>query len=241
MFAHVEALDPDRTAAPSPQAKVAIVTGGAGAIGGAVVSRLAADGLRVLVVDERRRPDPAPVGVDYLRADVSHPATAPRAVATAEAAFGRLDLLVNAASWSHRGGLLGMDLTGWSRALAVNLTGTLLACKAAVPAMIRCGGGAIVNLGAVHPLVGPEQLAYAVSKDAVVALTAHLAPELAPLGIRVNCVHPGAGNHGSSPDKEVSAAVLRLLSPAAAQLSGYALAADGGLHDLVPAEDQAPR
>jgi NAD(P)-dependent dehydrogenase (short-subunit alcohol dehydrogenase family) len=241
MLAHVEAVDLDRSASPLLHGKVAIVTGGAGTVGGAVVARLAAEGVRVLAVDERRAPDPAPVGVDYLRGDVTHPATAPRAVATAEAAYGRLDLLVNAASWSHRSELLGMDLTGWSRALAVNLTGSLLACKAAVPAMVRCGGGAIVNLGAVHPPAGPEQLAYAVSKDAVVALTARLAPALAPLGIRVNCVHPGAGDHGGSPDKEVSTAVLRLLSPAAARRGGDAVAADGAMHGLVPPRDQTPR
>jgi NAD(P)-dependent dehydrogenase (short-subunit alcohol dehydrogenase family) len=238
MLAHVEAVDLDETAPLSLHGKVAIVTGGAGAIGGAVVARLAAEGVRVLAVDERRAPDPAPVGVDYLRGDVTHPATAPRAVATVEAAFGRLDLLVNAASCSHRSELLDMDLTGWSRVLAVNLTGSLLACKAVVPAMVRRGGGAIVNLGAVHPFGASEQLAYAVSKEAVVALTARLAPALAPLGIRVNCVHPGAPDQGSSPDKEVSTAVLRLLSPAAARLTGYTLAADGGLHGLAPAGEQ---
>jgi NAD(P)-dependent dehydrogenase (short-subunit alcohol dehydrogenase family) len=241
MLAHVEAVDLDRGASPSLHGKVAIVTGGAGTIGGAVVARLVAEGVRVLAIDERRAPDPAPVGVDYLRGDVTHPATAPRAVATAEAAFGRLDLLVNAASCSHRSELLGMDLTCWSRVLAVNLTGSLLACKAVVPAMVRCGGGAIVNLGAVHPFGGSEQLAYAVSKEAVVALTARLAPALAPLGIRVNCVHPGALDQGSSPDKEVSTAVLCLLSPAAGELSGCTLAADGGLPRPAPTAEPGPR
>src|SRR6266540_2093011 len=122
-------------AGASLHGKIAVVTGGAGSIGSAVVSRLVSEGVRVIAVDQDRAPDPAAAGVNYLRGDVTHPATAQRAVATAEAAFGGLDLLVNAASSSHAGGLADMDLTCWNRVLAVNLTGTLLACQAAVPAM----------------------------------------------------------------------------------------------------------
>jgi len=118
--------------------------------------------------------------------------------------------------------------------LAVNLTGTLLACQAAAPAMRRRGGGAIVNLGAVHSMDSPsEQLAYAVSRDAVVALSRHLALTLEPLGIRVHCVHPGAAPEtGGGPDKDVAAAVLSLLSPAAAH---RALASGCGVHSHTPA------
>src|SRR6266540_743852 len=91
------------------------------------------------------------------------------------------------------GGLADMDLTCWNRVLAVNLTGTLLACQAAVPAMRRRGGGAIVDLGAVHSMDSPsEQLAYVVSREAVVALSRHLALALEPFGIRVECLDPGA-------------------------------------------------
>src|SRR6266540_1116240 len=111
-------------AGASLHGKIAVVTGGAGSIGSAVVSRLVSEGVRVIAVDQDRAPDPAAAGVNYLRGDVTHPATAQRAVATAEAAFGGLDLLVNAASSSHAGGLADMDLTCWNRVLAVNLTGT---------------------------------------------------------------------------------------------------------------------
>jgi meso-butanediol dehydrogenase / (S,S)-butanediol dehydrogenase / diacetyl reductase len=202
--------------------KVAMVTGGAGAIGGAVVARLLSEGVRVVAVDQDRPPDPAPAGVSYLRGDVTQPATALRAVATAEAAFGGLDLLVNAASASHQGGLADMDLTWWSRVLAVNLTGTMLACQAAVPAMRHRGGGVIVNLGAVHLESGQgEQLAYAVSRDAVLALSRHLALALEPLGIRVECVRlENAAEEGDSPDKNVAAAVIRVLSSPGGQLPG---------------------
>ena len=212
------------------QGKVAVVTGGAGSIGSAVVARLVAEGVRVIAVDQDRAPDPAAVGVNHLRGDVVHPATAQRAVATAEAAFGGLDLLVNAASASHPGGLADMDLTCWNRVLAVNLTGTLLACQAAAPAMRRRGGGVIVNLGAVQSVDSPsEQLAYAVSRDAVGALSRYLALALEPLGIHVHCVRPRAapGENGG-PDKDVAAEVLRLL--AGEHLTGRTLAAGGGVH-----------
>ena len=188
--------------------QVAMVTGGAGGSGSAIVARLTAEGVRVVVVDQARPPDPAPTGTSYLRGDIAHPVTAQRAVATAEAAFGGLDLLVNAAAIAHAGDLLGVDLTCWNRVLTVNLTGTMLACQAAVPAMVRRGGGAIVNLGLVHAGGNePDQLAYAVSKGAVVALTRLLAGALAGRRIRVDCVHPAQPDH-----KEVAGAVLELLS-----------------------------
>jgi NAD(P)-dependent dehydrogenase (short-subunit alcohol dehydrogenase family) len=230
MPAHVEKIEPD---AYSLRGKVAVVTGAAGSIGSAVVARLMAEGVRVVAVDQDRTPDPAAVGVNYLRGDVVHPATAPRAVATAEAAFGGLDLLVNAASSSYPGGLADMDLTCWNRVLAVNLTGTLLVCQAAVPAMRRRGGGVIVNLGGVRPVDGPsERLAYAVSRDAVVALSRHLAIALEPLGIHVRCLHPGtAPDLGGGPDKDVAAAVVRLLSTSAASPA----AASGDAHTPTPA------
>ena len=216
----------------SLRGKVAVVTGGAGSIGSAVVSRLVAEGVRAVVVDQDRAPDPAAIGAIYLRGDIVHPAMAQRAVATAEAAFGGLDLLVNAASGSHPGGLADMDLTCWNRVLAVNLTGTLLACQAAVPAMRRRGGGVIVNLGAVQGVSSRpgEQLADAVSRDAVVALSDHLALALEPFGIRVGCVRAEAAADGIGLEKDVASAVLRLLSSAAARRAPRRLAADGGCH-----------
>jgi NAD(P)-dependent dehydrogenase (short-subunit alcohol dehydrogenase family) len=221
----------------SLQGKVAVVTGGAGSIGSAVVSRLVAEGVRAVVVDQHRAPDPAAIGVIHLRGDIVHPAMAQRAVATAEAAFGGLDLLVNAASGSHPGGLADMDLTCWNRVLAVNLTGTLLACQAAVPAMRRRGSGVIVNLGAVQCVAGSgEQLAEAVSRDAVVALSGHLALALEPFGIRVACVRAeAAADDGSFLEKDVAGAILRLLSSAAARRAPHGLAADGGCHAAAPA------
>jgi 3(or 17)beta-hydroxysteroid dehydrogenase len=222
-------------AGASLHGKIAVVTGGAGSIGSAVVSRLVSEGVRVIAVDQDRAPDPAAAGVNYLRGDVTHPATAQRAVATAEAAFGGLDLLVNAASSSHPGGLADMDLTCWNRVLAVNLTGTLLACQAAVPAMRRRGGGVVVNLGAVHSMDSPSEqlayLAYVVSREAVVALSRHLALALEPFGIRVESVDPGATLDGDGClEKDVATEVLHLLAPVARRLAGHNPSAGDGAH-----------
>jgi len=226
-------LDPDERGLHSLHGQVAIVTGGASGFGGAIVARLIAEGVRVVVVDQARPPDPAPTGTSYLRGDIAHAVTAQRAVATAEAAFGGLDLLVNAAATSHRGDLLATDITCWNRVLTVNLTGTMLACQAAVPAMDRRGGGGVVNLGSVHPFGDePDQLAYAVSKGAVVALTRRLATALASRRIRVNCVDPGAATD-ACPDEEVADAVLHLLSRPV-RLSGHTVSPRAPRDSLQP-------
>jgi NAD(P)-dependent dehydrogenase (short-subunit alcohol dehydrogenase family) len=216
-------LDPP---AASLQGKVAVVTGAAGSVGGAVVARLVSAGVLVVAVDQDRAPDHAPAGVSYLRADVAQPATAPRAIATAEAAFGGLDVLVNAASASYSCSLADMDLTCWNRVLAINLTGTLLACQAAAPVMRRRGGGVIVNLGVMDLLDSPgERLADVVSKEAVVALSRQLAMAMEPVGIRVECIHPGATSNGQAgPHKDVAAQVLELLSSALAGFNGHTAA-----------------
>src|SRR6266542_4452550 len=179
-------------AGASLHGKIAVVTGGAGSIGSAVVSRLVSEGVRVIAVDQDRAPDPAAAGVNYLRGDVTHPATAQRAVATAEAA---------------------------------------------VPAMRRRGGGAIVDLGAVHSMDSPsEQLAYVVSREAVVALSRHLALALEPFGIRVECLDPGATLDGDGClEKDVATEVLHLLAPVARRLAGRNPSAAGGLHTPTPA------
>src|SRR6266511_39009 len=187
-------------AGASLHGKIAVVTGGAGSIGSAVVSRLVSEGVRVIAVDQDRAPDPAAAGVNYLRGDVTHPATAQRAVATAEAAFGGLDLLVNAASSSHAGGLADMDLTCWNRVLAVNLTVTLLACQAAVVALSRHLALALEPFG-----IRVECLATGATLDGDGCLEKDVATEvlhlLAPVARRLAGRNPSAagGVHTPTP------------------------------------------
>jgi 3-oxoacyl-[acyl-carrier protein] reductase len=106
--------------------------------------------------------------------------------------FGRVDVLVTSA------GILGtnvsvqdLSLEEWDRVHAVNLTGVFYCCKAVIPAMARQGSGAIVNMASIAGKEGnPMMGAYSSSKAGVIALTKALGKELAPLGIRVNCIAP---------------------------------------------------
>jgi NAD(P)-dependent dehydrogenase (short-subunit alcohol dehydrogenase family) len=179
---------------------VAIVTGGASGIGQATARRLAQAGMRVALAD---RTDPGPAaraivaeGGDAwgVQADVTDPEQVGAMVAGVVARAGSLYALVNAAGiGSPRSVTLDQaTLAEWHALCAVNLTGTLLCCRAAIPAMRRGGGGAIVNVASELGLVGaPGNAMYGATKGAVIQLTRALAVDHAAEGIRVNCVCPG--------------------------------------------------
>jgi NAD(P)-dependent dehydrogenase (short-subunit alcohol dehydrogenase family) len=177
--------------------RVALVTGAAGGIGGAVCAALLADGFRVLAVD--REGVAAPGDLVPHAAELTEEAGAAGAVGAAEAAFGRLDLVFNGAGISGRrlgdGPVESIPREGWDAVLAANLTSTFLVCKHAIPALRRAGGGAIVNLASVLGLVGGDAdfatHAYAASKGAIVALTRSMAVTYAPERIACNVVCPG--------------------------------------------------
>ncbi len=179
--------------------RVAVVTGGASGIGKASARRLAAEGAQVVLMD---RVDPE-VEAKAIEAD-GHPVWGVVADVADEAAVraafeavlsreGRLDVLVNAAGISSPRSITIDEATveEWTRLCAVNLTGTLWCCRAAIPIMRR-GGGAIVNVASEIGLVGaPRSAMYGATKGAVIQLTRALAVDHAPDGIRVNCVCPG--------------------------------------------------
>ena len=184
--------------------KVALISGGASGIGAATAQRFADEGARVVVADiddaggnavaqaiGEASGGPAAV---FQRLDVTVAADWASAVGLAEQRFGRLDVLVNAAGILFAGTVEDTSLDDWRRMLAVNLDGTWLGCRAAVPAMRRAGAGAIVNLSSVAGLRGQTDLcAYSASKGAVRVLTKAVADNLARNGdaIRCNSVHPG--------------------------------------------------
>jgi NAD(P)-dependent dehydrogenase (short-subunit alcohol dehydrogenase family) len=177
--------------------RVALVTGAAGGIGGAVCDALRADGLRVLAVD--RTPVAAADELVPHVAELTDEAQVEAAVEAAESAFGRLDVVFNGAGISGRrlgdGHVDTIPRDGWDAVLAANLTSTFLVCKHAVPALRRAGGGAIVNLASVLGLVGGDAdfatHAYAASKGAIVSLTRAMAVTYAPERIACNVVCPG--------------------------------------------------
>lgn len=181
--------------------KVAIVTGAGSGIGRAAALAFAGAGARVAIVDVRRAEAEAVAGeissgngsALAIEADVTSAADAERVVATAVERLGGLHVLYNNAGVNSSGGIADAEEDDWERCLAVNAKGTFLCSRAAVEAMEASGGGAsIVNQGSVAALVGIRGFAaYCAAKGAVVALTRAMALDLAPRGIRVNCICPG--------------------------------------------------
>jgi meso-butanediol dehydrogenase/(S,S)-butanediol dehydrogenase/diacetyl reductase len=177
----------------------ALVTGAGGGIGGAVCAALAADGLQVLAVDRDTAGIPPLAAVRGYTAELTDEDEVAAAVAAAEDAFGRLDVVVNTAGISGRrlgdGPVDAIPRDGWQSVLDANLTSVFLVCKHAVPALRRAGGGAIVNLASVLGLVGGDRdfatHAYAASKGAIVSLTRAMAVTYAPERIACNVVCPG--------------------------------------------------
>jgi NAD(P)-dependent dehydrogenase (short-subunit alcohol dehydrogenase family) len=225
--------------------RVAIVTGGTGALGRIVVRRLAAAGATVWV------PYRSPGGLDELRAllgaDAARLAAEPADV-TDGGAFGRLvsraldrhrriDVLVNAAGGFAGGDLLSTPLDEWRRVMELNLSSAVVGCRAVLPAMRDARAGRIVNVGSLA-VVTPAGgfIAYAVSKSAVITLTQALATEVRGLGIAVNAVLPGtmdtAANRRAMPDADrarwvspdrVAAVIAFLCSDEAAAITGAAI------------------
>jgi 3-oxoacyl-[acyl-carrier protein] reductase len=125
--------------------------------------------------------------------DVTSRASAQAFVAEAKRAFGRIDYLVNCAGIWEYSPLLDLEESRWDRMLAVNLKGTFLCCQAAAAEMLPRGEGAIVNIASVAGRNGGNYSGahYSASKGGVIAMTMQMARELAPQGVRVNCIAPG--------------------------------------------------
>ena len=188
------------------QGKVALVTGGAGAIGAAVVQALASAGATVVSADKVAPSGQGmQAGVHAVSLDVTARDEVSRLVSQIVERHGALDVLVNAAGVVSFGSAATLEETEWDRVLDINLKGVFLACQAAMAPMKANGFGRIVNIGSVvgknagnaRPwLDASEQaragnVAYGVSKAGVHMLTLFLAKELAAHGVTVNAVAPG--------------------------------------------------
>jgi NAD(P)-dependent dehydrogenase (short-subunit alcohol dehydrogenase family) len=180
--------------------RVAMVTGAASGIGEATARRLAAEGVRVGLVDrdaeglERvaRLIDEAGGHAICVVEDLTAPGSAERSVGAVVEAFGGLDILVTCAGLIRRHTAEETTDEEWDTVVGVNLTAVFRCCRAAIPVLRRRGGGAIVTVGSGWSLVaGPRSVSYAATKAAVLNLTRALAIDHGPEGIRVNCVCPG--------------------------------------------------
>ncbi len=178
--------------------QVAIVTGGAGGLGGALAARLLGEGARVALVDadeaqlERAAEELGPVLP--IVADVTVEEDVVGYVRRTVAEYGRVDLFFNNAGVEGRmGRIVDTEVAEFDRVLAVNVRGVFLGLREVLRALERQGsGGAIVNTASVAGLRGSSRLApYSTSKHAVIGLTRSAAREGAEFGVRVNAVAPG--------------------------------------------------
>jgi NAD(P)-dependent dehydrogenase (short-subunit alcohol dehydrogenase family) len=168
----------------------ALITGGSSGIGAACAARLAAHGHRVAVID--LAPAAAAAVSLSLTLDVRDGPAMAGAVDTVEAELGAIDYLVTAAGHYRAAAIAEPDEAEWRRMLEVHVGGTANAWRAVVPRMRSRGRGAICAIGSELGIIGdPSAPHYAAAKGAIHAMTKSLAVELAPDGIRVNCVAPG--------------------------------------------------
>jgi NAD(P)-dependent dehydrogenase (short-subunit alcohol dehydrogenase family) len=245
--------------------KVAIVTGGGSGIGRATAELFAREGASVVVADyDAAAGEAAARGIVQVggraisvRVDVSDAAQVDRMVRAALAAYGKIDVLFNAAGVLAFGTVLDTDEQAWRRILDVNLTGTFLCCRAVIPHMIERGDGAIVNTSSstgAHD-ANANAVAYVASKGGVTLLTRCMAIDHAQHNIRVNAIAPGPTDtpmlrSNMTPDalaafaatfpmgrlgrpEELAQAALFLASDESSFVTGAVLCVDGGQTAMV--------
>jgi 3-oxoacyl-[acyl-carrier protein] reductase len=177
------------------EARVAIVTGGSGGLGAAIVDRFLADGLRVASVDLVA---PEREDVLALEVDVTNlPSVESMAAAVADR-FGRIDVLVNNAGVAGPSApVLEYPPDEWRRVIEVNLDGVFHFTRACVPHMLERGSGRVVNVASIAGKEGNRNMAaYSAAKAGVIAFTKSVAKELATTGVLVNCVVPAVIDAG---------------------------------------------
>lgn len=216
--------------------KVAVITGGAGVIGRALARHLVEAGACVMLADiatDRGEALASELGCSFVETDVRDPGNNEEMIAAALDRHGRLDLVFLNAGVSMQSLEAGLpydpaiiDLTAYRRILSVNIDGGVFGVSAALPALARSGGGAIVVTASVAGLVAwPPDPVYTISKHGLVGYVRSIAPALAERGITINAVCPGATGcfePGQIPD---GLAVLAPETLAAAMLD---VATDGG-------------
>lgn len=181
------------------EGKTALVTGGRGGIGRAIVTRFLKEGAVVYAADLTSQGSQSTHDDDgsiFVKLDVTQEADSIAAMDRVKAEHGKLDILVNAAGIEIEHTIEGTSLDDWNRIFAINVTGTFLPSKYALPLMREAAksgtSASIINFGSYDGFIAdPGLAAYCASKGAVHALTRAMACDHGPEGIRVNAICPG--------------------------------------------------
>ena len=236
--------------------KVALVTGGARNIGRAISCSLAAGGASVMVNARTSRAE-ANKTVEMIGskgamhiADVTDPKAVASLIEATVQRFGRLDFLINNAAVRYENAFSSITFEEWRQVLAIVLDGAFLCAQAALPHLIKAGGGTIINIGGQTGHKGASERAHVITAKAGLAgMTKALALDLAPHHITVNCVVPGTIDsqrglpgvpdrpaHRRAPPpigrrgepEEIAAMVRMLCGPDARYITGQAIHVNGG-------------
>jgi NAD(P)-dependent dehydrogenase (short-subunit alcohol dehydrogenase family) len=232
-----------------------LISGGARGLGADFARACHAAGATVMIADilrERGEQTAGELGIGFVHLDLRDPASIEQCVARAIAQMGGLDGLVNCGAVTDSGGRLAteIEIDTWDRVMEVNVRGTWLMSREALPALRDSGRGRIVNIASDTALWGaPRLMAYVASKGAIIAMTRSLAREFGEAGIAVNAIAPGLTEveateyvpqarhdhyrNGRAMSRaqvpaDVSGAVVFLLSAAAGFVTGQTLPVNGG-------------
>jgi len=244
--------------------RIALITGGTSGIGASIARTFAAEGATVVICGRREELGNALAEeivaqggeATFRRCDVSNEVEVQALMSAMKSDFGRIDIVVNNAGTAPAGLLEEMTMDTWSTVIANNITSIFLVTKHAISLLKESKNASVINLGSTFGVVGAGgSVAYAMTKAAAISMTKSLAIELAPSGIRVNALCPGAtgtpflfnwaedtgdsdgtinwliDHHPigrlSRPEEQATAALF-LASDDSSYVTGHALLVDGG-------------